>query len=247
MKLFIIFIYLICYFTFGFITNAKVQKTMKEDPKEGYKLGNYYVRKGFLKILRFVGVQRIVIGAENLPDKTALFVSNHRSYFDILTTHVVLNRPVGYIAKSEMKNIPFLAQWMKNIGCLFLNRKNTKEALKTILDGVNLLKNNYVNLYIFPEGTRGHKDEVAPFKKGSFKMAEKANVPIVPIGIIGTDKLFENNGWFRKVRGGKVYIAIGEPIYYSQFEADGRKHIDEYVHDKVVKLIEDTKKKYDLD
>ena len=244
MRILGIAIYLILFFLMGTVTNFKIISMMKKDPKEGLRLGNNTVRNAFRQILLIAGVRRIVKGVENLPLETALYVSNHRGYFDILTTHVTINRPLGYVAKAEMIHIPFLSQWMRNIGCLFLNRQDNKAALKTIIEGVNLLKNDYCSLYIFPEGTRGHSDEVAPFKKGSFKMAEKANVPIVPIGIVGSDKVFENNGWFRKVRGKKVYINIGEPIYLDQLDSEQRKHINSYVHQMVTDLIQEMKEQY---
>lgn len=212
---------------------------MKTDPKKGLYLGNTIVRHAFQQILHIAGVKRVVKGSENIPDCTALYVGNHRSYFDILTTHVTIRRPLGYVAKSEMIHIPFLSQWMRNIGCLFLDRSNNKAALKTIIEGVNMLQKDYCSLYIFPEGTRGHSNEMAPFKKGSFKMAEKAKVPIVPIGIAGSDDVFENNGWFRKVRGKKVYLNIGKPIYLDQLTEDERKHIDSYVQKIVADLIAD--------
>ena len=246
MRLLGIALYLLLFFLMGTVTNFKIISMMKKEPKEGLRLGNDTVRSAFRQILRIAGVRRIVKGADNIPDCTALYVGNHRSYFDILTTHVTINRPLGYVAKAEMIHIPFLSQWMRNIGCLFLNRQDNKAALKTIIDGVNLLKNDYCSLYIFPEGTRGHGDEMAPFKKGSFKMAEKAKVPIVPVGIVGSDDVFENNGWFRKVRGKKVYINIGEPIYLDQLEEEQRRHIDSYVQKIVVNLILDLKDEYSL-
>ena len=145
-----------------------------------------------------------------------------------------------------MIKIPFLTQWMKNIGCLFLDRKDNKKALKTILEGVKMLKEEQVSLYIFPEGTRGHTDELAPFKKGSFKMAEKSGVPIVPIGIANSDMVFENNGWFRKIRYTKVYLNIGEPIYTKSLGDEEKKHIDVYIQKVVAELIQELKTEYSL-
>ncbi|MDY2789976.1 MAG: lysophospholipid acyltransferase family protein [Lachnospiraceae bacterium] len=234
--------YVLFFFLTGLKTDKNVQQKIKENPKQGFLLGNNIVRQKFKGVLKLSGTKIVAKGTEHIPDTSALYVGNHRSYFDILTTHVTINRPVGYIAKSEMLKIPFLNHWMNNIGCLFLDRKDNKQALKTILAGVKLLKNDTVSLYIFPEGTRGHGEEMAPFKKGSFKMAEKSGRPIVPIGIVNSDNIFENNGAFRKIRPATVYLNIGEPIYFDTLSEDQQKHIDVYVQGIVKDLIADLKK-----
>lgn len=246
MRILLVFLYVVGFFLIELGKSKRINNMISDNPKHAYQLGNDIVRRKFKNILRISGVTVVTKGFENLPDKTALYVGNHRSYFDILTTHVILNRPVGFVAKSEMTKVPFLAQWMQNIGCLFLDRKDNKKALKTILDGVKMLKEEQVSLYIFPEGTRGHSDEIAPFKKGSFKMAEKSGVPIVPIGIVNSDKVFENNGWFRKIRSTKVYINIGEPIYTKNLDDDEKKHIDVHIRKVVAELIQELKTEYSL-
>ena len=242
MRIIAILSYVLFFFLTGLKTDKNVQQKIKENPKQGFLLGNNIVRQKFKGVLKLSGPKIVARGTEHIPDTSALYVGNHRSYFDILTTHVTINRPVGYIAKSEMLKIPFLNHWMSNIGCLFLDRKDNKQALKTILAGVKLLKNDTVSLYIFPEGTRGHGEEMAPFKKGSFKMAEKSGRPIVPIGIVNSDNVFENNGAFRKIRPATVYLNIGEPIYFDTLSEDQQKHIDVYVQGIVKDLIADLKK-----
>lgn len=246
MRILLVFLYVLGFFLIELGKSKRINNLISDNPKQAYQLGNDIVRRKFKNVLKISGVTIITKGLENLPDKTALYVGNHRSYFDILTTHVILNRPVGFVAKSEMTKIPFLAQWMQNIGCLFLDRKDNKKALKTIIEGVKMLKEEQVSLYIFPEGTRGHTDEMAPFKKGSFKMAEKSGVPIIPIGIANSDNVFENNGPFRKIRATKVYLNIGKPIYTKDLEEDNKKHIDVYVQNIVAELIQELKTEYSL-
>lgn len=246
MRLLLVFLYVFGFFIVEFGKSKKIKKMISENPKRAFQLGNDIVRKKFKGVLKLSGVTIVAKGLSNIPDTAALYVGNHRSYYDIITTHVAINRPVGFVAKSEMTKIPFLAQWMENIGCLFLDRKDNKKALKTIIEGVKMLKEEQVSLYIFPEGTRGHTDEMAPFKKGSFKMAEKSGVPIIPIGIANSDNVFENNGLFRKIRGKKVYLNIGEPIYTKNLTEDEKKHIDVYVQNIVAGLIEELKTEYSL-
>ena len=106
-------------------------------------------------------------------DEAVLYIGNHKSFFDIVITYARCPRLTGYVSKDSMKKVPLLSLWMKRLHCLFLNREDMKARLKTILAGIENIKNG-ISMCIFPEGTRNTTDELMlPFKEGSFKMAEK--------------------------------------------------------------------------
>ena len=89
----------------------------------------------FKLILFVAGTKVTVIGEDRIPkDTPVLYVGNHRSYFDILLTYSRCKRLTGYIAKKEMEKVPLLSIWMRFVYCLFLDRENPKEGLKTILN-----------------------------------------------------------------------------------------------------------------
>lgn len=182
------------------------------------------VNWAFRGVLRICGTRTIVLGEENVPKDTAvLYVANHRSFFDIPLTYVRVPRPTGYISKKEMEKVPLLSIWMKLLHCLFLDRDNIKEGLKTILQGVEKVKNG-ISICIFPEGTRNRvPDTFLPFHEGSFKIAEKGNVPIVPITMNNTSAIFEDQ--FPKIRKTTVIIAYGKPIYLTDLPKEERKFI----------------------
>ncbi len=187
---------------------------------------------GFRCITALAGTKVIVKGRENIPTDTAvLYVGNHRSFFDIVLTCTLFPQVTGYVAKVEMKKAPILSLWMKNIHCLFLDRKNIREGMKTILAGVEEVKNGY-SLCIFPEGTRNKvNDTFLPFKAGSFKIAEKGRVPIVPLTLVNTAQVFEDH--LPKVRKTTVAIEFGQPIYIEQLDRDTRKNLGNYVLEKI--------------
>ncbi|WP_167957115.1 lysophospholipid acyltransferase family protein [Anaerosporobacter faecicola] len=191
----------------------------------------------FKMILAGCGVKKTVIGLENIPkDTPVLYVSNHRSYFDILIGYTSVPTLTGFVAKKEMIKLPFISSWMKNLHCLFLDRENIKEGMKTILEGISLVKNGH-SIFIAPEGTRNHEKEMLPFKEGSFKIAEKSGCPIIPVSMNNTDNLFENHlPWIRK---GHVIIEFGEPIYVKDLPQDVRRHLAPYVQG----IIKDTLEK----
>ena len=105
--------------------------------------------------------------------------ATHRSYFDILLTYTRCVRRTGYIAKKEMERYPLLSNWMKYLHCLFLDRKDIKQGLKTILTAIEKIKSG-ISICIFPEGTRNKnqdESELLPFHEGSFKIASKDRMP----------------------------------------------------------------------
>ena len=129
--------------------------------------------------------------------------------------------PTGFIAKKEMIGIPLLSQWMVQMNCLFLDRSNIKEGLKTILTGIEKVKGG-ISMWIFPEGTRNKtEDEMLPFKAGSLKLSEKTGCPIVPMAITNSADILENH--FPKVKPTHVILQYGTPIYLDQLSADDRK------------------------
>ena len=193
------------------------------------------VQWGFRCILWITGVETTVIGEEQVPDEPVLFVGNHRSYFDILLTYSRCRNLTGFVAKKEMLNYPFLRTWMKRVYCLFLDRDNIREGLKTILTAIEQVKNG-ISVFIFPEGTRNKGDELSllPFHAGSFKIAEKSGCPIVPVALNNTINIFE--GHLPYIRKTHVVLEYCSPIYMNEMEKEDRKKIDVYCQ----KIIKDT-------
>ena len=170
------------------------------------------------------GVDLDVIGTENLPkDDAVLYVGNHSSYFDIVLTYLCFPGPTGYVAKAEMSRLPLLSVWMKNIHCLFLNRDNIREGLKAIQKGIEELKSG-ISICIFPEGTRNTSpDTILPFHEGSFRMAEKAKCPIIPVSINNTSAVWEAH--LPAMKKAHVIIEFGAPIYPETLSREERKFL----------------------
>ena len=183
------------------------------------------VNWAFRWVIRLSGTKVIAIGEENIPTDTAvLYVGNHRSFFDVVLTYVRVPRPTGYIAKKEMLKWPLLNIWMKDLHCLFLDRQDIKAGLKTILQAIEKAKNG-ISICIFPEGTRNKTpDTFLPFHEGSFKIAEKANVPIIPMTIVNSAAVFEDH--FPKIKKATVVIEYGKPIYPKELDKETRKSMD---------------------
>lgn len=192
----------------------------------------------FRFILKVTGADITIIGHENVPkDQAVLYIGNHRSFFDILLTYVHCPDLTGYVAKKEMAPIPLLSIWMRYLHCLFLDRKDIKEGMKTILTAIEKVKNG-ISICIFPEGTRNKGDdelELLPFHEGSFKIATKSGCPIIPMAISNSAEIFENH--FPKIKPCKVVVEYGKPIYPEQLSKEDKKRLGAYTQGIILETL----------
>lgn len=196
----------------------------------------------FKFILWEAGTKVTIIGEENVPkDTPVLYIGNHRSYFDIVLTYSRCPIRTGYIAKKEMERYPLLSNWMKYLHCLFLDRKDIKQGLKTILAAIDKIKSG-ISICIFPEGTRNKNTDdldMLPFHEGSFKIATKTKCPIIPIAINNSADIFEAH--FPKIRPAKVVVEYGKPIYPDELDKETKKHLGEYTQGIIHQMLEKNK------
>lgn len=192
----------------------------------------------FRFILWITGVKVTVIGEENVPkDTPVLYIGNHRSYFDILLTYVRCPIRTGYVAKKEMERYPLLSNWMRNLHCLFLDRKDIKQGMKTILEAIEKIKSG-ISICIFPEGTRNKNAsdlDMLPFHEGSFKIAVKAKCPIIPIAMNNTSEIFEAH--LPKIKPCHVVIEYCKPIYPDELDREDKKHLGAYTQNIILETI----------
>lgn len=204
-----------------------------------YKIGNAIVYWAFRWELFQTQAKIEVKGVENIPDEPVLFVSNHRSYFDILVIHTTSTKRPGFVAKKEMEKFPLLNWWMKNICCLFLDRKDLRSGVQMIKDGAALIQKGH-SMVICPEGTRNQKAEMLPFKEGSLKMAEKAGCAVIPVTLIDTDQLLEARPGF-DIRKGHVKVIYGKPIYLNELSKEDKKKAGNYVQNIIAETMKEEK------
>ena len=182
----------------------------KMDDKDFNKLVEEYAANWTSPLIKSSGIKLDLKGAENIPEGAVLFVSNHQSNIDVLLFLHFIRKPKGYISKSELEKIPLLRTWMKHLQCVFMNRSDIKHSLKAILAGIEILKSGH-SMVVFPEGTRSKSNEMGDFKPGSFKLATKSLVPIVPVTISGSYKALEANK--NKIKPTHVTMTIHPPIH----------------------------------
>lgn len=142
------------------------------------------------------GGKLIVRGRENFKkDSKVLYVSNHQGNFDIPALIASIPHLVGFVAKKEMAKFPVVSTWMKAIHCIFLERKDKKGTVQIYADAGRQLVDGQA-LVIFPEGTRSRRRKMGRFKRGSFRLATENGIPIMPVTVNGSYRLYEaNNNW----------------------------------------------------
>lgn len=178
----------------------------KERTEAIFKITSFWAKY----VMWLSGAKVKVFGEENIPkDEAVLFVGNHQSNFDIPLIISSIKVPKGFIAKKELEKWPGISMWMKYIRCVFMDRSNIRKSAEAIVQGIQTLKSGY-SMVIFPEGTRSKGKPVAEFKAGSFKLALKSKVKIIPFTINGSYKLLEANGG--KIKACPVEIYIHKPI-----------------------------------
>lgn len=195
----------------------------------------YKALQGLAKgVLFCAGTKLNIKGKENIPtNETVLFVGNHKSIFDIPILASTIDTPMSFIGKIQLKKTPIISFWMKKINCIFMDRSDIRQSLKSITKGIEQLKGGQ-SLLIFPEGTRISGEELGDFKKGSLKLATKTNVTIIPIYIGNAYKILETQ--FPWVKAKTINVNIGKPIIIDTLDQENKKNIADYVKNKIEEL-----------
>ncbi len=196
------------------------------------------------RVICFIsGVKLTVKGQENIPqDEAVLFVSNHRSIFDVVILYGQIGKMkklTGFVSKKEMKMAPVIGWWMQLLYCRFLDRKSLKQGLKVILECIEDVKKG-ISIVIYPEGTRGKSEdetELAPFKEGSMKIAQKGGVKIIPIAISNTRNIFEKHLPF--IKATDVTLIYGKPIDPSLLSKEEQKKMGEMARGRIIEMLKD--------
>lgn len=192
-------------------TMLRAQRLKKNGDDAGaYALAQNEVGSWALLLLRIAGVHVTVTGKENIPkDRAVVFTPNHQGDYDIPLMLTQLDALHPIVAKIETLKIPLVRTWMRMFDCVFLDRKDPRNAVLAIREAEGILRSGR-SVVIFPEGTRSRGDNMGEFKNGAFKMAFAAKAPIVPIAIDGSYRIMEAN--HNLMKPGEVKITILPPV-----------------------------------
>ena len=170
-----------------------------------------------------VGLKIETQGLEKTPKEgRILLVCNHQNESDPgILMHYFRDSQLAFISKKENQTMFIIGKLMHKLLCQLVNRENDREALKTILKCIQLIKDDEVSVAVFPEGGIKEKDKLNPFRHGVFKIAQKTGVPIVVCTLKGTSDLFDN---MRKLKPTHVKLHLVDVIPAEDLK--GRTSVD---------------------
>lgn len=166
------------------------------------------------------GLHRRLLGWDALPEelrtsrRSAIFVANHASFFDPpLLISTLPCRPV-FIAKKELALVPFLGWLIWLAGFIFVDRGKQASAMASLKRAARQIRAGQ-SIAAFPEGTRTRTGLPVPFKRGVFVLAKEADVPVVPMAILGGFRVLPPGDW--RVAPGDYTIRVGQPLHPGDF------------------------------
>lgn len=159
---------------------------------------------------KLMGITVEVTGEELYnPENSYLIVSNHAGMSDIPLILGSIHLNMRFVAKEELGKIPVFGWAIKQAGYVMIKRGQSKEALRSLLRAAEVLKSGR-SVHIFPEGTRSETGKLQPFKRGAFMIAQKVDAPILPVTIIGSNRITPKKSL--RIRKSTVKLVIGPPI-----------------------------------
>ena len=183
----LVLLYLLGLFFVSLTVNMK-KPVEKNHP--GYRKTVLYV---LVLLCRVARLRVHLAGEELIPEGRFLLVSNHRSSYDPIATGWALRRHnMTFVTKPENLKIPIAGPFIYKANYLPINRADPRKAMTTIQSAAHILSEDWASVGIYPEGTRSREMEMLPFHNGVFKIAQKANVPVVVVSIDGTEKIHKN-------------------------------------------------------
>lgn len=183
------------------------------------------------------GIKWTVEGAENLdPKGKYIFAGNHTSGLDIPLSLATLPGTKVFMAKKELFNIPFFGWVMRGMGCIPVDRKNPRRAQASVEEALKRLDRQNINLILYPEGTRSRDGQLLPFKRGGFRMAISSGIAVVPVAIIGANRVLPPRAM--SLTPGKIRVTIGEAIPTTGLNADDRGKISNQTRDAIQSVLD---------
>lgn len=231
----LIIIHLLVFVIFGYSVSLKKPAGEKTGVYRAIVNGTLPLLFSLLRVkVKSTGLEK---AGGNFP---VMLVCNHLNNIDPAV--IIKELPglkLGFIGKKEIyTDMPLVARYMHKLNCLPIDRENNREAVKTILEAVRLIKEKQVSIGIFPEGYVSTSGDLLPFRNGAFKIATKAGCPIVVCTLLGTPeamkKLF--------IKHNTIYFDVLEVIGADEVKEMSTAELSERIHNEMQENIELRKK-----
>ena len=184
---------------------------------------------------RILGMKVNVRGKEHLQGLGACVITaNHQDNLDLFVYGGMLPRRTVSLGKKSLRYIPFFGQMYWLAGNVLINRSSKTQSLATMNEATVALRDNNTSIWIFPEGTRNRGKNMLRFKKGAFKTAQEAGVPVLPVCASSYVKHMNLGKW----HSGTVEIQILPPIMPERLATDNLDGVIDECWNNMMETIE---------
>jgi len=176
-----------------------------------------------------------VKGKKNYNRKNSyIVVANHQSMADIPVIHGHLGLKIKWIMKKELEKIPIFGSACRHLGCIYVDRANHDEALKSMREAKNKLSRK-ASVLFFAEGTRSRDGKVMPFKKGAFRFALETGLPILPVTIKNSFHILPSDSL--DLTPGSIDIIVHRPVHIFGYHAENLNRMIEHTRGTIASVL----------
>ena len=175
-----------------------------------------------------------VIGAENLDkNQAAVYAVNHLSYMDTPVVFSKLPFQFRILARHDLFRIPFIGWYLRRSGQIPVDSSHIRSSLSSLNRSVQVLKQG-MPLVIFPEGGRSPNGRLQSFLSGVAFIAIRAQVPVVPMALVGTYELMPMHTYH--LRPHPLYLVVGKAISTTEYTTKTADTLTRRIHDEIASM-----------
>jgi 1-acyl-sn-glycerol-3-phosphate acyltransferase len=169
----------------------------------------------------------------------SIVIANHQDNLDLFVHGGLIPKRCVSVGKKSLRYLPLFGQVYWLAGNIMIDRKKSKASIDAMTETTDALKHRQTSIWVFPEGTRNHGNNLLPFKKGAFHMAKQADAPIIPICTSAYPKHIKLNKW----HAGDIYIRILPPVETRIVDKSALNELCQQVHQTMADTIEQLNQK----
>lgn len=169
-------------------------------------------------------------------DVNYVFTANHLSYMDTPVVLAYVPARFRFLAKEELFKIPFLGWHLTRAGHIPVPLDDPRARIRTLNQAADLIHRQGISLLIFPEGGRSEDGELQDFKGGAAYFAIKAQVPLVPMALVGTRRILPMHSLI--FRRGRVKLVIGQPISTEGMTIPQRGELSDMIRAQIAGMLD---------
>jgi 1-acyl-sn-glycerol-3-phosphate acyltransferase len=177
--------------------------------------------------VRLAGIEVRVEGLENIPPGVCVFVANHTSTAEPPAVVGAIPRRVSLLAKKEIFRVPIVGAALRAAQLVPVDRSDRDAAIASVETAIQYLRGG-LSFLVYPEGTRSPDGRLRPFKKGSFVMAIRAGVPVVPISAAGAQKVMRKGRL--TIHPGVITVRFHPAVDAAKYSLETKEELLERVH-----------------